>query len=302
MWGLDGLGWPGFATLSGQVTLPAWAVALAAALLVLFLLIALFRVRFVRIVMALSILALTCGAVWAYLDRDRIDERRALEARLSALRGQALETGSVLACLTVPLTEATDAGCERAVFASPEDVAASLSYVAARLSLLSEGVTFTKRDPEFDTRLIHLRRVLEQDRFGLVANVLTVRDGCSPDRCDAFAMLKDANRVRSNMRDNVFQAAIARHSPGWQPRYPRQQTSSTAPSANLASPPLFAPTPPPGPMTFVPSEPTGTAGQGASPEQAAPATAPPRRAVRPPVQARSQPAPLPLPSPPPRPQ
>jgi len=304
MWGLDGLGWPGFATLGGQITLPTWAVVLCATLLLLFLLIALFRVRFVRIVMALSILALACGAVWAYLDRDRIDERRSLEARLAALQAQALEAGSVLACLTMPLTDMTEAGCEKAVFSSPEDIAASLSFVSARLALLSDGLTFaTKRDPEFDTRLTHLRRGLEQDRFGLVANVLVVRDGCTADRCDALLLFKDANRVRASMRDNLFQNAVARHSPGWQPRYARQQTSTAAPPASPASPPLYAPAPLPGPMTFVPTEPTGAAGQPTPPDAAASAAATPRRPpARAPVQARSPTAPLPLPSPPPRPQ
>ena len=47
--------------------------------------------------------------------------------------------------------------------------------------------------------LMQLRRNVEVDRFGIVAHVLSVRDGCTAARCDAFALLNDPSRVSANL-------------------------------------------------------------------------------------------------------
>ncbi len=304
MWGLENLRWPDMDLLTAQMTLPGWVVASAAALLVLFLFIALFRASFTRVVTVVAVLAVSCGAVWAYFDRGRLDERRALEARLTAVNLQALDAGSTLACLTAPLGETTEAACENALFVSPEDVAAGLSYISARLALLAEAAPMIRSDQTLETRFARLRRGLEQDRFGLVANVLTVRDGCSPERCEAFALFRDTERLRANMRDGVFQAAVARHSPNWQPRTARQQTSNAAPPPAVATSPtpLYAPAVASGAASFSQAEPTGATGAGSAAAASGGAAGAPVRPVTPrPAQARTLPPPVQLPSPPPRP-
>jgi hypothetical protein len=65
--------------------------------------------------------------------------------------------------------------------------------------------------------LTNLRRALERDRFGIVAQVLAARDGCTPTQCDAFAMLRDARRVRANMAERRYASMIERHVAGWAP-------------------------------------------------------------------------------------
>jgi hypothetical protein len=304
MWGLDWLSWPGLGMLGGQMTLPTWAVAAGVGLLVLFFLIALFRARFVRMVVALAVLAVLAGGAYAYLERGRLDERRALEARLAQLNSQALGAGSTLACLSAPMPDPAEAGCEKAVFASPEDVAAGLAYTAARLMLLSDGVAYSRRDASFDAPLSDLRRSVERDRLGFVSNVLIVRDSCTAERCESLSLLRDANRVRANMRENAFQTILARHSSTWQPRNVRPQVlSGGATSGAITSPPTYTTGMPP--AGFTPSEavaPAQVATPAAEPNRPAANPAPVRPPPRPPVQARSPSAPTQLPSPPPRPQ
>ena len=62
---------------------------------------------------------------------------------------------------------------------------------AARLTLLADGLAFARHgDPDFAATLAGLRRAIELDRFGIAAHVLAVRDGCTAERCAAFALLQ----------------------------------------------------------------------------------------------------------------
>jgi hypothetical protein len=147
---------------------------------------------------------LGAGIAWAFLDRGDLGngnaERRGLEMRAEDLGGRALAPGSPLACLDAVTGENVEAACEKALFASPASVAAASSYVAARLNLLASMAAYPRRaDPTIDEILLPLRRALEADRFGFVAHVLAVRDGCTNENCKALAMLHDPSRVRANL-------------------------------------------------------------------------------------------------------
>ena len=61
-------------------------------------------------------------------------QRRALDARLLELTTRAVMPGSPLACLDATAGELVEASCEKALFATPEAVAASVAYVIAQLS------------------------------------------------------------------------------------------------------------------------------------------------------------------------
>ncbi len=141
---------------------------------------------------------------WAFLDHaamgDRSAERRALELRADELGARAFASGSPLACLDALAGESVEAACERALFVSPASVAAAMSYVAARLALLSGMVAYAERGgADIDEVLLSLRRSLEADRFGFLAHMLAIRDGCTSQNCKALALLHDASRVRANL-------------------------------------------------------------------------------------------------------
>ncbi len=154
----------------------------------------------------LVVLGAVLGAAmtWAFLDQgavgDRSTERRALELRAEELSARAFAAASPLACLDALAGESVAAACERALFVSPASAATATSYVAAQLALLSDMVAYTERGgADIDDVLLPLRRSLEADRFGFLAHVLSIRDGCTSQNCKALALLHDASGVRANL-------------------------------------------------------------------------------------------------------
>ena len=160
---------------------------------------------------------------WTYVtrtgDRDRADERRALDSRAVELVGRAIAPGSAIACLEATNTETVEGSCERAVFASPETVAAASAYMAARISLLADAHEFTsRRDQSYETQIAGLRRTVAADRYGLASQVLATRDGCTADACDAFGLVYDDKKLRANMKDRLFDITVARYAVNWPTR------------------------------------------------------------------------------------
>jgi hypothetical protein len=114
-------------------------------------------------------------------------------------------SGHMLACLDALAGDAVENSCEKALFATPEATASAVSYVAAQLSLLLAAGNERARRGDQST-LANLRRSVELDRFGIVAHVLVMRDGCTPAQCDAFALMHDASRVSLNMAGHTYDA------------------------------------------------------------------------------------------------
>jgi hypothetical protein len=67
---------------------------------------------------------------WLYV-QQRDGEHRTLDARKAALIAGSIAPGSALSCLEELAGEVVEAACEKAVFASPEAVAAGVKYVSA---------------------------------------------------------------------------------------------------------------------------------------------------------------------------
>jgi hypothetical protein len=179
MWLLEVLGVP-FNAADGTVAVPIWATGVAVALTLVLFILALVRSGLAGTIVFLAVLGIGGWAAWSWADHERALERRALQARISALDAQAMAPGSVLGCLREHAAGTLDAACEAAVFASGPTAAGAVAFMAARLDLLSESVTFARtRDPVFEPRLIGLRRGLEQDRFGIVSHILASRPNCS---------------------------------------------------------------------------------------------------------------------------
>ena len=163
---------------------------------------------------------------------------QALAQRSAQLTGAAMAPGSTLACLDGGAGEAVENACENTVFAGPQSTAAAVAYMAARLTLLSDGLAFARHsDPDFAVSLAGLRRAVELDRFGIAAHVLAVRDGCTAERCDAFALLGDTSVIKSNLKAQVFDQYVSRYAANW------NKNAATAPVAILPEAPAKAPVP-----------------------------------------------------------
>jgi hypothetical protein len=136
--------------------------------------------------------------------------------RATQLNAQILAPGSALACLDGVAGDSVEAACEKALFAAPATVATATSYVAARLALLADMVTYTKRGgTNIDSALLPLRHSLEADRFGFLAHALAVRDGCTSDNCTALAFLHDPSRVRANLSSQTLDRYLDHYLTVW---------------------------------------------------------------------------------------
>jgi hypothetical protein len=77
----------------------------------------------------------------------------------------AIAPGSALSCLDEIAGETVAARCEKAVFASPEAVAADINYVMSQLALLNDGTRYAERgDASYAAELAPLRTALELQR------------------------------------------------------------------------------------------------------------------------------------------
>ena len=300
---------PGLDLATGTFTLPLWAVGVAAALLVALIVIAVVRSglnEFGSLVFRVAVIVIAVVFGWTYVnrasDRDRADDRRALDQRAADLVGRAVAPGSAIACLEATNTETVEGACERAVFASPETVAAATAYLSARLSLLADAHEYTaRRDQSYESMIAGLRRTIAADRYGLASQVLTTRDGCTADVCDAFGLVYDDKKLRANMRDRLFDVTVARYAVNWPTRTRPLASGGNTPTGVPAGPnvtfPSAASIPP---VSITNSEPPAPPpSQAAAPPAAAPPaqptnSAPASAARRPPAKKSNDSAPLSL--------
>ena len=207
--------------------LPLWIAALSAAFIVLTvsaLVLRPSRTGFFagigRSLLVMLTAGLSASLLWAILDnaavRDRDAERSALKLRAGELTAQALAPGSALACLDALAGETVQAACERAVFATPANVASAVAYVAAQYALLSDMTAFNRQGGAgIGDDLAPLRRGLAADPFGLLAHVLVRRDGCTSEHCAAFALLRDPSHVRTNIIARTLQHYVDHYRDVW---------------------------------------------------------------------------------------
>lgn len=178
--------------------------------------------------------AVCASLTWAYFDNA---EQRALESRAAQLDAQVWQPGSPLACLNALTGDSIDAACEKALFASPANVAAAISFVAARFGLLVDMTAYTAHGGVgIDSAMMPLRRVLEADPYGVLAHVLAVRDGCTGGTCPQLQVLRDASHVRTNLVAQTLDHYVERYRTAW----------ATVPDAPLTGPVAeVQPAPPP---------------------------------------------------------
>src|ERR1700674_2675719 len=190
---------PGMDAAMGTLTLPIWAAGAASAIFVVAVILGIGKAgaaAAIATMFRVAVVVIAVSAGYMYLQRssleDRMADRRSLDERSAALMGRAIAPGSALSCLDEVAGETVEAACEKAVFASPEAVAAAVSYVTAKLALLADGTQHAERgDAPYAADLVPLRAALELDRFGIVAHVLAQREGCTVEQCDALSRLHD---------------------------------------------------------------------------------------------------------------
>jgi len=294
-------------------SLPLWAAAVLAALVIIAGIVAFARNGLDGVSASLmqgAVVLMVALAGWWAIDhfarRDFLAERQALDARAFELTARAMAPGSALACLDAMAGDVVEDACEKALFASPEAAAAAVSYVAAQLSLLASAGDHARRAGP-GSAMMQLRHALEADPFGVVAQVLAVRDGCTPAQCGAFALLQDTRRISANLAERPFEARLKQYAAAWPASGGRPVASApaAAPQPTAAAGPrvpnnLYFPSassiPPVNIMTAEPAAPPpphDTTGAAADPSArkpgAAPARQPPSSAAAP---ARSPPTPL----------
>ncbi|MGA2057137.1 MAG: hypothetical protein ABSG88_17710 [Bradyrhizobium sp.] len=225
-------------------------------------------------------------------------------------RSSSVATASLpaLACVDDLAGDLVLSACERAVFGSPEATAAALSYAARQITRLTSLGDVAAANKNMTPELEALRRAVEHDRYGLMAEVLAVREHCTPTNCAAFRSLTDSRQVSANISEQTYEGLIGRHSIGW-----------NAPAASLVPPvaalipgvptgkptnaefPSAASTPPVSIMTPEPT--TASASRQPAAAAATPSPAPkPAASASPTVAAaKKQPAPKPARAPTPAP-
>jgi hypothetical protein len=286
---LENFSFPLFDSATGTLMLPWWAAAAIVAFVVVAVVLSMFRggaVVVVGGVVGIAFLLLVATIVWVgserVADRERAEERRALLTRAQSLAAQAAIPGAALACLDAAAGDTVEAACERILFGAPEAIAAATAYTAARLALLSDGVDYSVRaNTSYEGALPGLRRALEADRFGFVAQVLASHYGCTAEHCDAFTLFRDTNRISANLTERAFDALVTRHAASWSARAARPAllsgsgASPVPPGFNVPSAAAIPP------VSIMVPEPTGPAqSSGGAAEAAAPPT-PPRRPAPP---------------------
>lgn len=121
-----------------------------------------------------------------------------------------------LACVDDLAGDMVLAACEKALFSSPETVAAAVSYASARLARLTALGDVAAADKQMTPELTRLRRAIERDRYGLIAYVLSSQDRCQPTDCAAFRSLTDSSRIAANIGDHLYETTLTRYAPSWE--------------------------------------------------------------------------------------
>src|SRR5215471_4658435 len=238
--------------LSTPLVLPA-PLAGALAALVLVMVVMLLRrsdsATVPRLLILVSVIAACILVSTAILDRlemsERTAEQRALLQREAQLSVSAITSGS-LACLDGVAGEQVENACEQSVFADAQSTAKAVAYVSARLSLLADVAATARGDRDFLTAFATGRRAIELDRYGIAAHVLSVRDGCTAERCAALAMFEDSAALKANLKVGAFDTYVSRYASAWSKpgaaadKEPQTSSVTAAPVANAAEPPSVA--------------------------------------------------------------
>jgi hypothetical protein len=137
-----------------------------------------------------------------------------------------------LSCIDDMAGDTVLMACEKALFGSPDNAAAALSYAASQITRLTAFGDVATANRGMTPELQALRRSVGLDRYGLMAYVLAARDHCTPSDCAAYAALPDHTQIAINMGDRVYEGLVSRYAPSW-------NAPAAAPVAALSPSPLI---------------------------------------------------------------
>jgi hypothetical protein len=214
-------------------SLPMWATLIAAGFFALVVLIVLLRADKTMANGALAVIALlaigiaSTTTVRGFGPPARIAEP-APDSRVSTAQ---VAAAPALACLDGLAGESVEAACEKAVFGSADTAAAAVSYTASQVSRVVATGSARTLSPEQQV----LKRTVERDRFGLVAQVIAIRDRCIITDCPLFRVLSDSSQIKSNMSERHYDALVTRYSSSWTSAAatPQAQPASSAAAASM---------------------------------------------------------------------
>ena len=195
-------------------------------------------------------------------------------------RSSSMATASLpaLACVDDLAGEAVLAACEKAVFGSPESTAAALAYAARQISRLTAFGDVATANATMTPEIEALRHAVEHDRYGLMAQVLVVRDHCTPSDCAVFKSLTDRSRISANIEEQTYDGLVGRYSLAWNAPPPPvvPPVAALIPGVPTGRPtnaefPSAASTPP---VSIMTPEPTATTAHASAPAAAAPTPSP----------------------------
>ncbi|MBR0691526.1 hypothetical protein JQ612_05860 [Bradyrhizobium manausense] len=195
---------------------PMWLTLAAAGFFGLILLITLLRAEKSVANGALTVITLLSIGI-AVAATMRIYGPLGQETSTVEARTQATVTATLpaLSCLDDIAGDAVQVGCEKALFGSPDAAATAVSYTAARIDRLTALGDVATAEKSLTPDLKVLRKSLEHDRYGLVAQVLVMRDACTQFDCAAFRSLTDQQQVAANMDAHLYDMLVARYAPTW---------------------------------------------------------------------------------------
>lgn len=294
----------GLPEISSHLLILVAGLAVAALALVVALAVGPYGRRGVRFTFGfIALVAFVGSAAWLAVYIGMVEQRRAIEERIAALRAQAMASGA-LACLERG-AEALHASCAQSLFASPGAISSAGIYTASRLDAMKAARHYSgPRTPQFDDVVVALERSLQEDPFGLAADILVRREGCTAQRCEALSLFTDPARLADNIRNKTFDANVARYTAAWSAQPAASSAPESAPAPTITPSgltrapipdkyelPSAASIPPVSIMTDEPPQ-RATPAPAAKDRPAAPpqeAAAPAAETATPPVQAETPP-------------
>lgn len=195
---------------------PMWLTIIAAVLFAVILVITMMRAEKSAANGALIVIALLAVGIAAIaMMRSSSVAGAANDASRSGFALQPSAGLPALACLDGLAGENVETACEKAVFASVDSTAAAVSYAASQVSRLASYGNVAAADKVMTPELQALRRSVERDRYGLIAQVLTARDGCNLSVCPFFQSLTNTAQISVNMTEKTYEGFIAQYLPLW---------------------------------------------------------------------------------------
>lgn len=194
-------------------TLPMWMTLAAAGFFAIVLLITLARAERTVANGALTVITLLAVGIAVAATVRKFGSLEDTADALMEVRpvSQSIAAVPALSCLDGLAGEGVEAACERSLFASADVTAAAVSYTAAQLSRLAP---LDRASAQASDQQV-LRKTLERDRYGFVAQVLAVRDLCTESECKSFELFADPGRIKTNIRERTYDNLVGRYVLAW---------------------------------------------------------------------------------------